>query len=314
MSAVDRSPPDMAANNTADRGRLMRAATYASVGVAMLLIAAKFAAWIYTGSVALLTSLVDSLLDGAASITTLVAVRHALTPADDEHRFGHGKAEALAGLAQAAFITGSVAYLLFEAGGRLIEPRPVVHGEAGVAVMVLAIAATFALLLFQRYVVRRTGSIAVIADQLHYKTDLLTNLGVIGALVLAGNGLWPAADPIVAIGIALYVLKGAFGIFREAFDHLMDREFPDEHRARIRDIVMKHPEARAMHDLRTRWSGNQPFIQFHLELDGEMNLLRAHRISDEIEREIMRAFPGAEVLIHEDPEGVEKPSPGAAAS
>jgi ferrous-iron efflux pump FieF len=290
----------------------MRAATYASVGVALLLIAAKFAAWIYTGSVALLTSLVDSLLDGAASITTLVAVRHALTPADDEHRFGHGKAEALAGLAQGAFITGSVAYLLFEAGGRLIEPHPVVHGEVGVAVMVLAIAATFSLLLFQRYVVRRTGSIAVIADQLHYKTDLLTNLGVIGALALAGGGQWPAADPIVAIAIALYVLKGAFGIFREAFDHLMDREFPEEQRALIRSIVMKHPEARAMHDLRTRWSGNQPFIQFHLELDGGMNLLSAHRISDEIEREIMRAFPGAEVLIHEDPEGVEKPAAGAA--
>jgi ferrous-iron efflux pump FieF len=262
----------------------------------------------------MLTSLVDSLLDGAASITTLVAVRHALVPADDEHRFGHGKAEALAGLAQGAFITGSVAFLLFESGQRLIEPHPVTHGAVGVAVMILSIVATFSLLLFQRFVVRRTGSIAVIADSLHYKTDLLTNIGVIAALLLAGDGKWAVVDPLVAIAIALYVLKGAFGIFREAFDHLMDREFPEELRARIREIVMRHPEARAMHDLRTRWSGNRPFIQFHLELDGAMPLLRAHRISDEIEQAIMRDFPGAEVMIHEDPEGVENRAPDAARS
>jgi ferrous-iron efflux pump FieF len=183
-----------------------------------------------------------------------------------------------------------------------------------VAVMILSIVATFSLLLFQRFVVRRTGSIAVIADSLHYKTDLLTNIGVIAALLLAGDGKWAVVDPLVAIAIALYVLKGAFGIFREAFDHLMDREFPEELRARIREIVMRHPEARAMHDLRTRWSGNRPFIQFHLELDGAMPLLRAHRISDEIEQAVMREFPGAEVMIHEDPEGVENRPPDAARS
>jgi ferrous-iron efflux pump FieF len=314
MSTVNHAPSAFNAAGAANRGRLMRAATYASVGVALLLISAKLVAWVYTGSVAMLTSLVDSLLDGAASITTLVAVRHALVPADDEHRFGHGKAEALAGLAQGAFITGSVAFLLFESGQRLIEPHPVTHGAVGVAVMILSIAATFSLLLFQRFVVRRTGSIAVIADSLHYKTDLLTNIGVIAALLLAGDGKWAVVDPLVAIAIALYVLKGAFGIFREAFDHLMDREFPEELRARIREIVMRHPEARAMHDLRTRWSGNRPFIQFHLELDGAMPLLRAHSISDEIEQAIMRDFPGAEVMIHEDPEGVENRAPDAARS
>ena len=314
MSADNHAASAFTVEGAARRGRLMRAATYASVGVAVLLIAAKLVAWVYTGSVAMLTSLVDSLLDGAASVTTLVAVRHALVPADDEHRFGHGKAEALAGLAQGAFITGSVAFLLFESGQRLIEPHPVTHGATGVAVMILSIAATFSLLLFQRFVVRRTGSIAVIADSLHYKTDLLTNLGVIAALLLAAEGKWAVADPLVAIAIALYVLKGAFGIFREAFDHLMDREFPDEMRARIRDIVMQHPEARSIHDLRTRWSGNRPFIQFHLEMDGAMTLLRAHHISDEIEQAVMREFPGAEVMIHEDPEGVEGISPGAARS
>jgi ferrous-iron efflux pump FieF len=312
MSASNHAHSAFTPDGAARRGRLMRAATYASVGVALLLISAKLVAWIYTGSVAMLTSLVDSLLDGAASITTLVAVRHALVPADDEHRFGHGKAEALAGLAQGAFIIGSVAFLLFESGQRLIEPHLVTHGAMGVAVMGLSIAATLALLLFQRFVVRRTGSIAVVADQLHYKTDLLTNLGVIAALLLSADGQWAIADPLVAIAIALYVLRGAFGIFREAFDHLMDREFPDEMRDRIREIVMRHPDARAIHDLRTRWSGNRPFIQFHLEMDGAMTLLRAHHISDEIEQSVMREFPGAEVMIHEDPEGVENMPPDAA--
>ncbi len=312
MTAANHAPSGSTPNSAADRGRLMRIATYASVAVALLLIVAKTVAWVYTGSVSLLTSLTDSLLDAAASVTTLVAVRHALVPADDEHRFGHGKAEALAGLAQGAFITGSVAFLLFESGSRLIEPHAVKQGAVGVAVMIFAIAATFALVLFQRFVVRRTGSMAIGADQLHYKTDLLTNLGVIAALVVAGEGQWEVADPLVAIAIALYVLRGAFGIFRQAFDHLMDREFPEDSRDRIRDIVMQHPEARAMHDLRTRWSGNRPFIQFHLELDGAMTLLRAHRISDEIEQAVMHAFPGAEVMIHEDPEGVETPPATAA--
>jgi ferrous-iron efflux pump FieF len=292
----------------------MRWATYASVMAAGVLIVAKMAAWIVTDSVAMLTSLLDSLLDAAASVTTLLAVRHSLVPADDEHRFGHGKAEALAALAQAAFITGSVAFLLFEASARLVEPHPVQHGAVGVAVMAGSLAVTLGLLIFQRYVVRRTGSLAIGADALHYKGDLLTNVAVIAALVLAGEFAITVADPLFAIAIAFYLLKGAFGIFRDAYDHLMDREFPDAMRARIRDIVLRHPDARAMHDLRTRWSGTQAFIQLHLELDPHISLLRAHRISDEIERDIIAAIPGAEVIIHEDPAGVEERRPDAAAS
>jgi ferrous-iron efflux pump FieF len=294
--------------------QLMRWATYASVTAAAILIVAKLAAWIVTGSVAMLTTLIDSLLDAAASVTTLLAVRHSLVPADADHRFGHGKAEALAGLAQAAFITGSVAFLLFEAGARLIDPHPVQHGAIGIAVMVWSVVVTLGLLVYQRYVVGRTGSVAITADALHYKGDVLTNLAVIAALVLTGEFGITVADPLFALGIALYLLWGAIGIFRDAYDHLMDREFPDAIRTCIREIVLRHPDALAMHDLRTRWSGTQSFIQFHLELDPHMPLLRAHRISDEIERAIVAAIPGAEVLIHEDPAGVEERRPDAAAS
>jgi ferrous-iron efflux pump FieF len=308
-----RSDLDRAAAGTARGEALMRLATHAAVGVAAVLIAAKLAAWLLTGSVALLTSLVDSVLDLVASVLNLLAVRHALEPADREHRFGHGKAEALAGLGQGAFITGSAVFLIFEAVGRLIEPRPVVQGAVGIGVMLFSIAVTLALVLFQNRVVRRTGSVAISADTLHYKSDLLTNLGVIAALALATQLGWQLADPLIAIAIALYILRGAFGIFRESYDHLMDREFPEEMRRRISEIVLAHPDSRAMHDLRTRWSGNRAFIQFHLELDPYISLLQAHRIADEIEVKIVEAFPGAEVIIHEDPAGLEGTPTGLAA-
>ena len=302
-------PDPAAAADPAAAGRLMRIATYAAVAAAVLLIAVKAAAWIATGSLSLLGSLIDSMLDALASLLNLVAVRHALTPADAEHRFGHGKAEALAGLAQAAFVCGSAAFLVFEAVNRLVEPRPLQHGITGIAVMLFAIAVTLGLVLYQAFVIRRTSSIAISADSLHYKGDLLTNLGVIAAIVLATQLGWTWADPLFALLIAGVIAKAAYDIFRRAYDHLMDREMSDELRERIRTIVEAHPESRAMHDLRTRWSGNQAFIQLHLELDPDMPLKEAHRIADEIENEIMRAFPGAEVIIHEDPVGIEEARP-----
>src|SRR5580704_1198874 len=222
--------------------RLRRMATYASVAVAAVLIAVKFAAWLETGSVALLSSLVDSLLDIVASLVNLVAVRHAMSPADREHRFGHGKAEPLAVLGQSAFITGSAMLLLAEAVRRLVSPAPVENPPAGIAVMVFSIAVTIGLVLYQRHVVRRTGSIAISADELHYRSDVILNLSVIAA-----------------------------------------------------------------HDLRTRVAGPTAFIQIHIEMDGAMSLIRAHEISDEVEAELRAAYPNAEVIIHQDPEGIEEP-------
>jgi ferrous-iron efflux pump FieF len=290
----------------ADAARLMRLATWASVLVATILIAAKLAALWLTGAVAMLSSLVDSMLDLGASAVNLLAVRHALQPADREHRFGHGKAEAIGSLGQAAFIAGSAAFVLFQAADRLLHPRAVEETATGVAVMVFSIALTGALVLFQRHVMRRTGSVAVTADSLHYLSDLFGNLAVIAALLIAGWLGWLWADPLFAALIALYLLWGAIQVFRTARDQLMDRELPDEQRARIRAIATRHPEVLAMHDLRTRSSGLRTFVQFHLELDPEMSLRRAHEISDMVELEVQQAFPGAEVIIHQDPHGVEE--------
>ena len=287
-------------------GRLMRAATYASVAVAGTLIVVKLVAWLFTDSVSLLSTLIDSLLDAAASMINLLAVRHALTPADREHRFGHGKAEPLAALGQTAFIAGSAIFLVIEAGHRLFTPRPVLHVEVGIGVMILSIVVTFALTRFQAHVVRKTGSVAIKADSLHYVGDILVNAAVIVALLLASQFGWLIADPLFGIAIAGYILIIAWRIARGAFDMLMDRELPERERARIRRIVLEHPSVIDMHDLRTRASGRNTFIQVHIELDGDMSLYRAHDVADEVEASLRTAYPGAGVIIHQDPHGVDE--------
>ena len=297
MKASHRSSPSL---DPVQSARLMRRATYASTSVAVLLIVAKALAWNLSDSVSMLATLIDSSLDALASLVNLLAVRHALTPADREHRFGHGKAEALAGLAQATFITGSALFLLVESARRVVDPvAPQAHG-LGIGVMVFSIAATLLLLAYQRHVVRQTGSTAISADALHYRTDLLVNASVILALWLSLQG-WPGFDALFAIGIALYILYSAWEIVKQAFDHLMDRELPDDERDRIRQIAVAHPQVRGMHDLRSRRSGTSTFIQLHLELDDELSLLQAHRISDEVEERLGEVYPGAEIIIHIDP-------------
>lgn len=286
------------------KAALMRRATYASVTVAAVLIAAKLAAWLATDSVALLASLIDSLLDALASVVNLLAVRHALTPADREHRFGHGKAEAIAGLGQAALIVGSALFLIVESIDRLMAPEPIAYTLLGIGVMSVSILLTGGLVLYQRHVIRRTASLAISADSLHYIGDLLTNLTVIAALLLASRPGLAWVDAAGALFIAVVILKAAFDIVRGALDHLMDRELADAERERIKAVVRAHPEAQAMHDLRTRQAGNQIFIQLHLELDPEMPLREAHRIAAEVEAELMALFPGAEVIIHQDPAGL----------
>jgi len=299
------NPPELI--TPAHAARLMRWATYASVTVAVSLIAVKSGAWYYTNSVSILTSLIDSLLDSGASIINLVAVRHALTPADREHRFGHGKAESIAALGQAAIIAGSAAFLLLQGGNRLMHPEPLAHTQTGVLVMVISLVVTVGLLSFQRHVVKRTKSVAISADSLHYLSDLFTTAAVIVALLLSDYLGWKYADPVFALAIAIYILYSAWRIAASAFDQIMDREFPDQERDRIRDVVMEHPEVLDMHDLRTRSSGTHSFIQLHLELDGKMTLERAHQIADEVQMGLEKAFPEAEVLIHQDPEGLEEP-------
>lgn len=286
---------------TAQNARLLRLATTWSVATAGLLIIVKLGAWLETGSVSLMASLIDSFMDAAASVINLFAVRYALQPADEEHRFGHGKAESLAALAQAAFIAGSAMLLTFEAVDRLIHPRVIQNPIGGISVMAFAIVATLVLLAVQRHVVRKTGSLAIKADSVHYLTDLLTNLATIGAIALAMYG-WLRADALFGLAIAAYILWSAFRIGSDAVHHLMDHELPEDMQKQVLEIALAHPEVKGVHELRTRQSGHTRFIQLHLELDGKMRLSRAHHIGDEVEALIRRAVPGADVIIHQDAE------------
>lgn len=300
MTNATANPVQLSQEETA---RLLRLATYASTSVAVFLIAAKLFAWAASDSVSLLATLIDSILDALASLINLVAVRHALTPADREHRFGHGKAEALAGLSQSLFIAGSAAYLLLEAAERIINPVAVESIALGIWVMILSIVATLLLLGFQQHVISKTNSTAIRADALHYKTDLLVNGSVIVALALASFG-WYGFDGLFGAAIGLYILFSAREIIITSCDHLMDRELPDEQREKIKALVLEHPSARGLHDLRSRHSGTMTFIQLHLELDDDLSLLEAHKISDEVEERILAAFPGSEIIIHLDPQSV----------
>jgi ferrous-iron efflux pump FieF len=296
------SPPTSAA-----AGMLMRRATYASIAVASAMVLVKLAAWLLTGSVSLLSSLLDSLLDAAASLVNLVAIHQALTPADREHRFGHGKAEPLASLGQSAFIAGSAVLLLIQGLQHLFTPAPVTNTGIGIAVMAFAVIVTFALVRYQQHIIKRTGSLVVSSDELHYRSDLILNGAVIVSLLISKVLNWPYIDPLFGIAIGLWIIYGAWRVAQRATVQLMDHELPDGERARIREIALAHPQVRAVHDLRTRAAGPDAFVQIHLEMDGNLTLREAHRVSDAVEADILAAFPQAEVMIHQDPEGVEEP-------
>lgn len=292
-------------NGNDGNARLMRSATYAAVGVALILIAIKLFAYFATNSVAMLSTLVDSLLDLVASFINLVAVRHSLVPADRDHRFGHGKAEALAGLFQSAIITGSSVFLLFQAGERLLNPKPLAAESVGIIVMVVSIGLTVGLVVYQRFVIRRTRSVAISADSLHYVGDVLINGGVIAALILSSYFQWHYADGVFGILIALVLIYSAWQIMRASFADLMDEELGDEDRETIKAIVLKQPGVLGIHDLRTRRSGQQVFMQMHIDMDGRISLRDAHTISDAVEARLMAEYPEAEPIIHQDPIFVE---------
>lgn len=304
----------MTAGSEASRGpltheqiRLIRVAGAASVAVALTLIAIKIYAWIETGSIAMLGVLADSLLDLLASSMLLVAVRFAFEPADREHRFGHGKLEAVAGLVQACIIAGSAGYVAVRAVARLLSPAAVEAPAVGIGVTVVSLALTIALVLFQRRVVRKTGSIAIRADRLHYTSDVLGNLAVLTAIGASAWLGWHWADPLLGLVVVAAILTSVRSILVGAFDVLLDRELPATRRAEILQTARAHPEVLGVHDLRTRTSGTQEFIQFHIEVKGRLELRRVHEITEEIERAVKQGFPRAEVIIHADPHGIEEP-------
>jgi ferrous-iron efflux pump FieF len=286
-----------------ERARLTTRAALASVAVACFLLGLKaYAAWA-TGSVAMLGSLADTGLDVIASCVTLFGVRVAAMPADRDHRFGHGKAESLAALVQVGIIGVSALGIGWRAVERLIHRETTANAEYGIAVSVIAIVATLGLILFQRSVIRRTGSVAIRTDSVHYSSDLLLNLSVIVALALDQYAGFSGVDPVFGILIALWLFYGAWRASAHAVDQLMDKEWPEERRQAFIAVAARHPAGKGIHDLRTRTSGANEFAQFHIWLDPAMNVVEAHDVVDEIEAELLREFPGIEVIIHVDPEG-----------
>ncbi|MCP1416953.1 cation diffusion facilitator family transporter [Pseudomonas laurylsulfativorans] len=286
--------------SSSEHARLLRLATRASVAVACTLIIAKAIAWWLSGSVSMLAGLTDSALDGVTSLLNLLAVHYALRPADDDHRYGHGKAESLAGMAQALFIGGSAVLIALQAYDRLKHPEPVGAPWISIGVIVFSLVLTLALLMFQHRVVKATGSNAVRADSLHYRSDMLLNGSILIALVLAGFGLHQV-DPWFGLGIAAYILWSAVQIARESFAVLMDEELPPDVSQHMLELACGVPGVLGAHDLRTRISGNQWFVQLHLELPGELTLSVAHGISDQAAAAIHNVYPRAEVLVHADP-------------
>jgi ferrous-iron efflux pump FieF len=293
--------------SSAEHARLTSRAAILSLAVAVTLIALKSWAWAASGSVAMLASLADSALDLAASLITYFAVRYAAAPPDREHRFGHGKAEAFAGLLQGGLVAVSGVIIALEAVPRLLTPAALTHGAESVAVMLVSIALTAGLVAYQTRAVRRTGSIATRADRLHYAGDLAAN-----AVVLAGIGAgayfgmtW--ADPLAALLVAAWLAYGSIRVAREAADHLLDREVADDVRARIRALAEADNRILRVHDLRTRTSGPYLHIQFHAELDPDLSLEAAHKIVVAAEERIRAGFPTADIIIHPDPKGRAEP-------
>ena len=286
-----------------ERATLTSRAALASVATALFLLLLKsYAAWA-TGSVAMLGSLADTALDVVASLVTLFGVRVAAAPADHDHRFGHGKAESLAALVQVGIISVSAIGIAWRAVDRLLHGAETTQAEYGIAVSVVAIIATLALIAYQRSVIRRTGSIAIGTDHLHYKSDLFLNMSVIAALALDQYAGLTGADPLFGIGIALWLLFGAWRASSRAVDQLMDKEWPEERRRAFLAVAARHPEGRGIHDFRTRSSGAHEFAQFHIWVDPHMTVAQAHDVMEEIETDLAREFPGVQVLIHLDPEG-----------
>ena len=285
------------------RAALTSSAAIASIVTAAFLLVLKLWASAQTGSVAMLGSLADTGLDLLAALVTLYGVRMAAQPADRDHRFGHGKAEALSALFQVVVIMLSALYIFYRAIMRLMEGETTAHAEFGIGVSAIAILATLGLLAYQRYVIGKTGSVAIRADHVHYQSDVLLNMAVIGALVLDQYLKIKWADPVFGIGIAAALLFGAWKASTHAIDQLMDKEWPEEKRQHFLQIAARHPELAGIHDLRTRSSGTQDFVQFHVWVEPSMTVAEAHHVMEEVENVLEREFPGTEILIHLDPDG-----------
>ena len=285
---------------------LRKLASRVSLTIAVTLVALKLAAWVATGSVALLTSAVDALVDTGASLVTYFGVRYAERPPDRDHRFGHGKGEAVAAFTQAVFLAGTALILAFQSIDRLIAPELITSIDLGLWVIAGSLAVAAGLVAMQSWVVSKTGSTAIAADRAHYLTDVAVNGAVLVALGVTKLTGWTRVDPLFALAISVYMVWSAYGISQQALTQLLDRELPATERQRIRTVVLGCDGVQDVHDLRTRYAGDRTFVEFHLEVDGGLTVDRGHEIGDVAERAVAALLPGTvEVIAHLEPVGIE---------
>lgn len=287
--------------------KLMSYATYASVSAASIIIILKAIVYVMTDSASIFAALTDSLFDVATSLVNLFAIRYSLMPPSEKFRYGFSKAEDLAVFTQSIFFGASGLFVIASAFDKLIHPEPIENTLLGMIVMAISIVITLALIIFQQLVIRRTGSIVIKADYLHYVTDLFTNIAVLISLGVAHFYSLYYLDAILAIIIGLFMAKGAVSLLKRAFNNLMDHEFSHEDREKLIETVFENQQVKNIHDMKTRLAGSRIFAQFHVELDGTMQLSKAHEIADDIQMRVLKRFPHAEIIIHLDPDDIDEP-------
>ncbi len=281
---------------------LLRRVTMVAIATSIILVILKTGGWSYTNASSMLSSLADSLFDVLMSAINFFAVRYAIKPADDDHRHGHTSIEDIAGLTQFAFICGSMLFVMAHSIQQFFQHDKIItEPEYGIGIMLVSLAMTSGLVLYQRWVYKKTGSLIIKADSLHYLSDILMNLSVIGSLFVAKIWHIQWLDPLLAIVIAIYVIKEAWEIGQRSFNNLMDREMPDDKKEKIKQIINESPNILEFHDLKTRQSGNKIFIQMHVGLSKNLTFQQAHDAADALEKKLLAAFPGADVIIHQDP-------------
>lgn len=282
---------------------LIKSASYASVTIATIIMSIKLFGWFHTDSQSMLASLIDSLLDISSSVINLIAIRIALVPPDNNHRFGHDKFQDLAVFSQSIFFFASCMFTIFSSSRALYYQEAPANVHIGANIMYVCIALTFFLVCYQTYVLKRTKSKIIEADKLHYFSDFLTNIAVVLSLYFSRDYWY--IDALAGIGISIYIIYGSYVLFRSSIHNLADEEFVQEDKDKIMKVIGKYKESKGVHELKTRSAGNKQFIQFHLELDGNMSLFEAHNISYKMAQDLRKTFPGSEVIIHQDPEGLE---------
>ena len=285
---------------------LVKSASIASLLVASTLIVLKYYAWVATSSVSMLGSLADSLIDFLASIFVFIAITYSFLPADEKHRFGYGKSEGLAAFIQSLLIGISGIYVFIEAIKRLLNPSQINQPNIAILIILVSIVLTIALIMYQRYVVKKSQSMAIESDQYHYLTDTVINLSVLFSIVITGWTRFTFIDAVVGLLISGVVLYTAFILLKKSFKILLDQEIQSSHRDQIRKIALQHPQVLGFHDLRTRDTGQKYIIQFHLELDPNMTLLESHKITDEVTDNVLDVYPNSELIIHTDPLGIDE--------